>query len=97
MLLRRRLGRLDGRRVAVSLGRDLAAVVLPVAAGVALLVALGGTVDGGFAISDRAGAIVSMAVIGAVMAVLYFGGLWLLRSPEFRGFAAPLLARLRRR
>ncbi len=96
VLLRRRLGRLEGRRIAVSLGRDLAAVVVPVVAGVALLVALGGTTDGGFAISDRVGAIVSMAVIGVVMAAAYFGILWMLRSPELRGFAAPLVARLRR-
>ena len=96
VLLRRRLGLLEGRRIAVSLGRDLAAVIVPVIAGVAILVALGGTTDGGFAISDRVGAIVSMAVIGVVMAAAYFGILWLLRSPELRGFAAPLLARLRR-
>jgi putative peptidoglycan lipid II flippase len=96
VLLRRQLGLLEGRRIAVSLGRDLAAVVLPVIAGVAILVALGGTTDGGFAISDRVGAIVSMAVIGVVMAAAYFGILWLLRSPELRGFAGPLLARLRR-
>ena len=55
--------------------------------------ALGGTTAGGFAVADRSGAIVSMAIIGVVMAVLYFGALWLLRSPELRGFAAPLLAR----
>ena len=96
VLLRRQLGLLEGRRIAVSLGRDLAAVILPVIAGIAILVALGGTTDGGFAISDRVGAIVSMAVIGVVMAAAYFGILWLLRSPELRGFAAPLLARLRR-
>jgi putative peptidoglycan lipid II flippase len=37
-----------------------------------------------------------MLIIGVVMAVLYFGILWMLRSPELRGFAAPLIARLRR-
>jgi putative peptidoglycan lipid II flippase len=37
-----------------------------------------------------------MAVIGVVMAALYFGGLWLLRSPELRGFAQPIAARFRR-
>lgn len=97
VLLRRRLGTLDGRRIALSLGRSLAALVLPVAAGVLLLVALGGTTEGGFAIHDRASAILSMALIGVVMAALYFAGLWALRSPELRGFAGPVLARLRRR
>jgi putative peptidoglycan lipid II flippase len=95
-LLRRQLGRIDGRRITVSILRDVAAVVVPVAAGLALLVMLGGFAEGGFAISDRIGAILTMALIGVVMAVLYFGLLWLLRSPELRGFAAPLLARLRR-
>ena len=96
VLLRRPLARLDGRRVAVSLLRDLAAVILPIAAGVGLLIALGGFRDDGFAIGTRVGAIVSMAIIGSVMAVLYLGILWLLRSPELRGFAEPVMARLRR-
>jgi len=96
VLLRRRLAGIDGRRVAVSLGRDFAAVLVPVAVGVVLLITLGGTSAGGFAVSDRLGAIVSMAVIGVVMAVAYFGILWLLRSPELRGFAAPLVSRMRR-
>jgi len=96
VLLRRRLGGIDGRRIAVSLGRDLAAVLAPVAVGVVLLIALGGTTAGGFAISDRFGAIISMALIGVVMAAAYFGILWLLRSPELRGFATPLMSRMRR-
>lgn len=96
-LLRRRLHTLDGRRIAAGLGRSVVALVAPVIAGVALLLALGGTVQGGFAVSSVFGAIVTMAIIGVVMAVLYFAGLWVLRSPEFRGFAAPALARIRRR
>jgi putative peptidoglycan lipid II flippase len=95
-LLRRRLGTLDGRRILVGLGRSLLALIVPIAAGIALLMALGGTAQGGFAVSSITGAILTMALIGAVMTVLYFGILWLLRSPELRGFAAPLLARLRR-
>ncbi|ANJ29091.1 murein biosynthesis integral membrane protein MurJ [Agromyces aureus] len=97
VLLRRRLGTLDGRRIGAAVGRSLIALVVPVIAGLGLLVLLGGTVDGGYAVSSRVGAIVSMVVIGAVMSALYFGGLWLLKSPEFRGFAEPALARLRRR
>jgi putative peptidoglycan lipid II flippase len=96
-LLRRRLDLLDGRRIAAGLGRSLLALVAPVAVGLVLLVALGGTVQGGFAVSSIIGAILTMAVIGLVMSLLYFGGLWLLRSPELRGFADPIVARLRRR
>lgn len=96
VLLRRRLGRIDGRRILVSLLRDVAAVVLPVAAGLGLLVVLGGFTEGGFAVADRLGAVISIAAIGATMAVLYFAVLWLLRSEELRGFATPLLRRIRR-
>ena len=97
VLLRRKLGLLEGRRIALSLLRDVGAVLIPLAAGVALLVALGGTTTGGFAIADRSGAIVSMVLIGVVMASLYLRALWLLRSPELRGFAAPFLERLSKR
>jgi len=96
VLLRRRLGTLDGRRIAGAFVRALAALVVPVAAGITLLFALGGTEGDGFALSGIFPAIISMAIIGAVMAVLYFAGLWLLRSPELRGFAEPLIRRLRR-
>ncbi|QEO14529.1 murein biosynthesis integral membrane protein MurJ [Agromyces intestinalis] len=97
VLLRRRLGTLDGRRIAVAFGRSLVALVVPVIAGVLLLVALGGTRPDGYALSGIFAAIVSMVIIGAVMSALYFAGLWVLRSPELRGFAEPLLARLGRR
>ncbi|SFR67301.1 putative peptidoglycan lipid II flippase [Agromyces sp. CF514] len=95
-LLRRRLGTLDGRRIAIALGRSALALILPAIAGVALLVALGGLTSGGYAVSSFVGSLVSMVIIGVVMSGLYFGGLWLLRSPEFRGFAEPVIARLRR-
>ncbi|WP_242609684.1 murein biosynthesis integral membrane protein MurJ [Agromyces ramosus] len=95
-LLRRRLGTLDGGRIARGFGRSFAALVLPLAAGIGLLVLLGGTVEGGFAVSGILGAVVTMAVIGVAMSVLYFAGLWLLRSPELRGFAEPVLRRFGR-
>ncbi len=95
-LLRRRLHTLDAARIARGFGRSFLALVLPLAAGIGLLVLLGGTTEGGFAVSGILGSVVSMAIIGSVMAVLYFAGLWLLRSPELRGFAEPLVSRLRR-
>ncbi|WP_430646806.1 murein biosynthesis integral membrane protein MurJ [Agromyces sp. GXS1127] len=97
LLLRPKLGRLDAKRVLASLARDIAAVIVPVAAGFTIVWSLGAFEPGGFAIADRWGAILVMAVTGVVMAVLYFGMLWLLRSPELRGFAGPVLPRLRRR
>ncbi|WP_353815060.1 murein biosynthesis integral membrane protein MurJ [Agromyces sp. SYSU T00266] len=97
LLLRPKLERLDARRVLTSLARDFAAVIVPVIAGVAIVQAFGGFAPGGFAIADRWGAILVMAITGTAMAVLYGGILWLLRSPELRGFAEPVVARLRRR
>ena len=67
---------------------SFAALVLPLAAGVGLLVLLGGTCEGGFAVSGILGAIVSMAVIGVAMAVA------LLRRPLAAALArAPRLRR----
>jgi putative peptidoglycan lipid II flippase len=95
-LLRRRLHTLDAARIGRGFGRSFLALVLPLAAGIGLLVLLGGTTEGGFAVSGILGSVVSMAIIGSAMAVLYFAGLWLLGSPELRGFAEPLVSRLRR-
>jgi putative peptidoglycan lipid II flippase len=95
-LLRKRLGGIDGARILRSLVKYVVAVVVPVGAGVALLIALGGVREGGFAVSGIAPAIVSMIVIGSVMSGLYFGLLLLMRSSELHGFIAPLRARFRR-
>jgi putative peptidoglycan lipid II flippase len=74
----------------------VAAVLLPIIAGLFILVAVGGTRDGGFAVSGIAQAILSMVLIGSVMSGLYFGLLLLMRSSELHGFLAPLRARFRR-
>ncbi|WP_255579471.1 murein biosynthesis integral membrane protein MurJ [Cryobacterium sp. PAMC25264] len=95
-LLRKRLGGIDGRRILRSLVTYLVAAVVPVAAGLALLVTLGGTRADGFAVSGIAPAIISMVIIGMVMSGLYFGLLLLMRSSELHGFVAPLKARFRR-
>ena len=50
-LLRRKIGGIDGRRILRSLTKYLVAAIIPVALGVWLLVALGGTHEGGFAVS----------------------------------------------
>lgn len=96
-LLRRRLGGIEGRRIVSSFVRYGIASMPAIVVGILMLLALGGLSDGGFALSGIVPAIVSMAAIGGSMATVYFGTLWLLHSPELRGFAGPLLARLRRR
>ena len=94
LLLRRRMHRLGTGSVARSYAVFLVALVPAAAAGVGLDFALG-AFSGGFALAGIPQAIVSIAAIGAAMAVVYFALLALLRSPELREISGPLLSRLR--
>lgn len=96
-LLRRRLGAIDGKRITQSLAKYLVAAVIPIALGVVLVIALGGTRDGGFAVSGIVQALLSMVVIGAVMSLAYMAMLVVMRSSELEAFAGPFIARIRRR
>ncbi|TFD69185.1 murein biosynthesis integral membrane protein MurJ [Cryobacterium sp. Hb1] len=96
LLLRRRMHGIDGRRILRSLVKYLVAVIVPLAAGLTLMMILGGSVENGFAVSSRLTAMVSMALIGVVMAASYFGLLLLMRSDELTAFLTPLRERLRR-
>ncbi|NYD67836.1 murein biosynthesis integral membrane protein MurJ [Agromyces atrinae] len=97
ILLRRRLGGMDLPGILASYLRYLLAVILPVIAGFIIFVAFGGLTEDSFALESRPSAIITMIVIGSAMSLLYVLGLWLVRSPEFRGFAEPVIRRLRRR
>ncbi len=96
VLLRRRLGGIDGRRMLQSLVKYLVAAVIPVILGLLLVSMLGGWTPGGFAVSGRFAAIVSMLLVGLVMMASYFGMLLLMRSAELSSVVTPLRARLRR-
>lgn len=96
LLLRRRLGGRGGRRILVRLAQFVLAAVPSAAAGYGVLVALGGTRAGGFAVSNYVEPLLSMAAIGTVMALVYFAVLWFLRVPELRAVLAPVLRRLGR-
>lgn len=96
LLLRKRLGSIDGGRIVRSLTAYLAAAVIPLVLGILLLNALGGTRAGGFAVSGIGGAILSMVIIGVVMSAAYLGTLVMMRSPELAAITEPLVARLRR-
>ncbi|NQX29082.1 murein biosynthesis integral membrane protein MurJ [Microbacteriaceae bacterium VKM Ac-2854] len=95
ILLRLRLGG-GGRRVAIRFLQYIAAVIPATVVGFVVLWLLGGTVEGGFAVEPPFGSIVSMAAIAAPMVLVYFGVLWIMRVPELRSFAAPVLRRLGR-
>jgi putative peptidoglycan lipid II flippase len=96
-LLRGRLGGIDGRRIVQSLSKYLAAVVVPVILGMVLVGLLGGTREGGFAVSGIPQAVGSMLMIGLVMSGAYLGMLVVMRSSELAAFTETLTARLRRR
>lgn len=95
-LLRRRLGGIDGKRITQSLAKYIVAAVVPIALGVVLVITLGGTRDGGFAVSGIAQALVSMVAIGTVMSAAYVGILVVMRSSELEAFAEPVIRRIRR-
>lgn len=95
--LRRRLGGLGTLEVGRHALWYLAAALPAAAAGIGALWLLGGIADGAFPVSSIGGGLVSMAVSGTVMAVVYAAVLWLTRNPEFRATVDPIAARLRRR
>ena len=97
VFLRRVLGSIDGRRVIRQHAVYLLASLPTAVVGVALLFAMGGTTEGGFAVSSALTAGVSLVVIGSAMAVVYFGALVALRNPELGAILKPIGQRLRRR
>lgn len=109
IVLRRRLGGLDGRCVLPRLAWFALAAVPASAAGLAMLAALGGlapatavfdlggAVGDGFAVSSRGAAVLSVAAVGAASAAVYFAGLRVIRAPELAAIVDPIVARFRRR
>lgn len=97
VVLRRRLGYLDGRLVLRRHAEYLAAGLVAAAAGFALLWLLGGYQPDGFALSSWFGALLAVVAAGLVMAPAYFGTLTLMRNPELRVVSGMVLARFGRR
>ncbi|MEF2976369.1 murein biosynthesis integral membrane protein MurJ [Subtercola sp. YIM 133946] len=95
VLIHRKLG--GGiRRTVESFAKDALAALPASIAGAAVFLLFGGAADTGFAMSGRFQAIVTMAVVAAVMAAIYAVSLRLLRSSELSDALTPILARLRR-
>lgn len=94
LLLRRRLGGTGGRRIVVRFGQYLLALMPTLAVGIAVMLLLAEAGD--FPVSDAPQAIVSMVIAGTIMAAVYFGVLWIMKVPELRTLAAPVLRRLGR-
>lgn len=96
-LLRRRIGGVDGRRIASGLWRFLLAALAAMIAGAGFLVLLGGVERGAFPVSGILGAVVSSAIVGVVMLIVYVGFLAIFRSSDLEAGVGPILDRLRHR
>ncbi|MCU1578857.1 MAG: murJ [Rhodoglobus sp.] len=96
IVLRRRIGGLDAGPVARQALWFLLAALAAAAAGLGILYALGGLGAGAFPVSGFLGGVVSMAVAGFGMAMVYVAVLALTRNPELRSFAGPIVGRFRR-
>lgn len=95
VLLRRRIGPLGGRALALRYGQYILVALVSTVVGFGLLVLFGGFDPNGFAVSGIVPAIVTMIVIGGVMTVIYLGILLALRNPELHVVRGILLRRLR--
>ncbi|UQN14807.1 murein biosynthesis integral membrane protein MurJ [Gulosibacter sp. ACHW.36C] len=94
LTLRKRLGSIDGRNVATSIGRFAGLAVPAAVVGLLLVWVMGGYATGGFARTGLMPALITCAVAGVAMATVYFGLALLLRLPELETFAGPLIRRL---
>lgn len=91
-LLRRRIGRIDGRRIVRSLASSAPAAVLAGAAGLACVALVRGAVPDPGALL----ALVLASALGVAMGGVYAILLWALRSPDLRELSRVVRARLGR-
>jgi putative peptidoglycan lipid II flippase len=97
IVLRRRLGRIDAARILRRYAVFLLAALPTAVVGALLASAMGATTQDGFAVAGWFTALVSMAVIGGVMALVYAGMLVAFRNPELGEIVRPIVRRLRGR
>jgi len=96
ILVRRRIGGIDGRRVVIRHLQYLGLALVSGAIGFLILLLLGGLSGDGFALSGLAPAIVSIAIVGLAMAAVYLGLLTLFRNPELASVTKTIAARFGR-
>jgi putative peptidoglycan lipid II flippase len=96
ILVRRRIGGIDGRRVVTRHLQYLGLSLVSGLVGFVILLLLGGLSSDGFALSGLAPAILSIAVVGLVMAAVYLGLLALFRNPELASVTKVITARFGR-
>lgn len=96
VLVRRRIGGIDGRLVLRRFAQYLGLSLIAGAVGYGVVWLLGGFTPDGFGQSGLVGAISCIAVAGAAMALVYFALLALFRNPELAAVTGTLTARFRR-
>jgi len=96
VLVRRRIGGIDGRRVFVRHLQYLGLAIIAGLVGVAVVFALGGFSANGFGQADKVGAVVTVVAAGLSMAVVYLGLLAAFRNPELGAATATITSRFRR-
>jgi len=94
-LLRRRIGSPAGPRLRAAMRRFAVAGVPALAAGLVLLLVLGGFGDG-WPVASRLGGALATVLIAAVVLLVYAGVLALQRAPELTAAADLLRSRMRR-
>lgn len=96
ILVRKRLSGIEGPVVTRSHVQFIIAALIAGAAGVVVVTFFGAFSADGFAMSDRTGALVTIALTGAVMALVYFGVLVVARNGEIANAVKLLRGRLGR-
>jgi putative peptidoglycan lipid II flippase len=93
VVLRRRLGPLEGRLALWRHVQYLAAAIVSAAAGVGVLMLLGGYHPDGFALANAFTAVLAIMAVGIAMAAVYIAGLVIMRNPELRTLGLTLRSR----
>ena len=95
-MLKKKIGGLSGFGVSRSTIKFVLAAIPASAAGVLVLIALGGIGEGSFALQSVLGAISSSIIVGGTMGVSYLLLLWLLKSQEIEELGMALRGRFTR-
>ncbi len=96
VLLKKRIGLLSGHGIRKALILFLLAALPSGGIGYFALQLLGGFNPNGFALDSVLSSIVSCTIVAGVMAICYFGLLWLLRVSELRELTKAVKLRLKR-
>ena len=97
LLLKRRIGGLEGFGVGRSLMLFILAMLPAAFIGVVVLDQLGGITEGSYPLDRVVTAVASGILVGLAMLVTYLGLLWLFKAPELREVSKQLRARFGRK